>query len=469
MVLQSEAKRRTFVLDTNILIHDPNAVHNFEEHDVVIPLPVLEELDRMKAEASDRGRQARQAIRHLSTLVEHHGVASSDSVHIPLALSSETDTGKGNLYFWRMPAEANHNPANASKDDEILFITLFYSKKIDHDVTLITNDINLRVKSSAYGVNTQEYRNDTVFNDKDSMVSGSWVADENSDFWSMFEETHAGVTVEIDGESYQGLYAFKGGPTQHWFPGIRVADSTSEFEGRVIDIVGDYSYVRPLQDYRNSQAPWGVRAKDDLQNFAMNLLLDPDIDLVTLAGVAGTGKTFIAMAVALKLAFDDRLYEKIVITRETVPMGEAIGFMPGTEEEKLSSWLQGFWDNIEQLVEMEGGASGAATRDFIERRLQMRSIGMMRGRTFTDTLLIIDEAQNLSPKQIKNLVTRAGKNTKVICLGNVDQIDTPYISHPGSTGLANLVHNFRDWPHAGHVTLEGVERSRLAAAAERLL
>jgi PhoH-like ATPase len=247
-----------------------------------------------------------------------------------------------------------------------------------------------------------------------------------------------------------------------------VLDGLGTFEGVVVDIDDDVATVRILQNFYNSNNVWGVNARDELQNFALNLMPDASMDLITLAGPAGTGKTFLALACALHLVFQKKDYENIIITRETVAMGEEIGFLPGSEEEKMAPWMGAFLDNIEQLSGLGKGEKDQAGMDLIKNRLQMRSLGLMRGRSFSNSILIIDESQNLSPKQVKNLITRAGENTKIICLGNVAQIDTPYLS-VGSTGLANLVQKFRQWPHAGHVTLRGVERSRLAAYAEEVL
>lgn len=468
--------RQIFVLDTNVLIHDPHAPLNFDEHQVVIPLAVLEELDGMKQGQSDRARQARQATRLLSEIIEHQDSTEllRDGFPILLPVFKGQEHSPGTLRFAR-PAGGHDRTARHAdvKDNLILATALDISLSIKPDkqqVTLVTNDINMRVKAAAIGLVAEGYRNDSVFTDTDAMASGVWIATDPAAFWEGFDSTTTEESlVTGDGAVLDHLYAFVGGPVSEWHPGMMVSDGSGDFEGRVIDIVKGKAYVKLLDRYTNGQNIWGVRALDHLQNFAINLLLDDDIDLITLAGPAGTGKTFIALAAALKMVFDDRRYERVVITRETVAMGEEIGFLPGTEEEKMAPWCGAFIDNIEQLVGMEKGAKKEAGMEIVKSRVQMRSLGFMRGRTFSDTVLIIDEAQNLSPKQMKNLVSRAGKNTKVICLGNVSQIDTPYLSHPGSTGLASLVQKFREWRHSGHVTLQGVERSRLAAQAEEVL
>ncbi|HSH49447.1 MAG TPA: PhoH family protein, partial [Halomonas sp.] len=227
-----------------------------------------------------------------------------------------------------------------------------------------------------------------------------------------------------------------------------------------------------LTDYRDAASVWGVQANDSRQNFALNLLMDEEIDLVTLAGHAGTGKTYMTLAAAFQQTLDSQRFERVVFTRAAISMSEDIGYLPGTEEEKMSPWMGAFHDNMDNLLrdEEDGGSAWQqeATRELLGSRVQIRAPGFMRGRTFNDTFLIIDEAQNFTPKQLKSLITRAGRNTKIVCLGNVGQIDTPYLT-ANTCGLAAVVQRFRDWPHAGHITLRNVERSRLALAGEALL
>lgn len=468
---------RTYVLDTNVLIHDPTAPLNFEEHQVIIPTAVLEELDGMKQEQSDRARQARQAIRLLDDLMDSDDLTPvNDRLSLVLPVPASAEHAPGLLSFAR-PANLELGLDRSVKDNQILATAYGLAfppgkrplKDKDGEsskVILVTNDINMRVKAAAVGLAAEGYRNDAVFTDSDSMTDGVWISRTPEELWDQVTKTVQGQTLKVGDTTYRNLYVLEGEITAKWYPGMMLSDG-ADFEGRILDIVDGKAYVQLLDCYYNSNGIWGVNARDELQNFSLNLLLDPELDLVTLAGKAGTGKTFLALAAALKMVFDDKLYEKIIITRETVAMGEEIGFLPGTEEEKMAPWMGAFVDNIEQLVELNG-AAGEAGMELIKRRLQMRSLGLMRGRSFSNAILIIDEAQNLTPKQMKNIITRAGKNTKIICLGNVAQIDTPYLN-PGSTGLANLVQKFRSWQHAGHVTLKSIERSRLAAQAEDVL
>jgi PhoH-like ATPase len=261
-----------------------------------------------------------------------------------------------------------------------------------------------------------------------------------------------------------------------WSPGqllssgpVDAMDETADVGYLVRECDADRALIERCRDYRASGvAVWGAHAHSVRQNFAFNLLLDPQFDLVTLAGPAGTGKTYLALAAGLQLVLEQRCHARIVVTRETVAMGEDIGYLPGTEEEKMAPWMGGIEDNLDALVGGRDNWAGAVARDKLQGRVLFRSLGFMRGRTFNDTYLIIDEAQNLSPKQMRNLVSRAGRNTRIVCLGNVNQIDSPYLT-AASSGLTSLVERFRSWPHAAHVTLRGVERSRLAMAAEMLL
>ncbi len=460
----------TYVLDTNVLIHDPTAVLNFEEHHVVLPMAVLEELDGMKQEQSDRGRQARQVTRLLDELMDAQSISTGSDgqprIILPVPASAEHEPGT--LQFAK-PTEKLMGLDETVKDNQIL-ATAFEVHRMRGalgKVMLVTNDTNMRVKAAAIGLPAEGYRNDAVFTDSDAMADGVWRAGQPEHLWDQLIKVEQGVSLQVGGTNYRNLYRLEGEIVAKWYPGMMISDGM-DFEGRVLDIVDGVAYIALLDSYRATNGIWGVGARDDLQNFALNLLLDTELDLVTLAGPAGTGKTFLALAAAMKMVFDDQRYEKIIITRETVAMGEEIGFLPGTEEEKMAPWMGAFMDNIEQLVGLGKGESGAAALELIKKRLQMRSLGLMRGRSFSNAILIVDEAQNLTPKQVKNLITRAGQNTKIICLGNVAQIDTPYLN-PGSTGLANLVQKFRPWQHAGHVTLRSIERSRLAAKAEEVL
>jgi PhoH-like ATPase len=248
------------------------------------------------------------------------------------------------------------------------------------------------------------------------------------------------------------------------------------FAAIVKETAGTAAVLETLVDYTHPKnAVWGISARNREQNFALNLLLNPEIDFVTLLGQAGTGKTLLTLAAGLTQVLESKRFAEIIMTRVTVPVGEDIGFLPGTEEEKMAPWMGALEDNLDVLTHTEdsgspyGGDWGkAATQDIIRSRIKVKSLNFMRGRTFLKKYLIIDEAQNLTPKQMKTLITRAGPGTKVICLGNIAQIDTPYLTE-GSSGLTYVVDRFKGWQHSGHITLQRGERSRLADHAAEVL
>jgi len=457
------------VLDTNVLIHDPTALYHFDEHDVVIPMTVLEELDKHKNGIREIARTARQISRTLSDLTSQ---VTFDEIQrgIPIPrISGES----GRLHFLCYNDLKLFDALDDSPDNRILAETCrLREERPDASVILITKDINLRVKAAALKVPVEDYLNDRAFSDSDAMIEGAQVyAPAGQNGASLWEALNVDVTVErVDHHTF---YQLNGPMPRQWHVGMLVSDSENgaEFEAIVRELEPSSARLQLLTNYRHHAGVWGVHAHDSRQNFTLNLLMDPDIDLVTIAGNAGTGKTFMTLAAAFQQTLDAKLFERIVFTRAPIPMGEDIGFLPGTEEEKMSPWMGAFHDNMDNLLRNEEGESSwdnGATRQLIGSRVQIRSPSFMRGRTLNDTFLIIDEAQNFTPKQLKSLVTRAGRNTKIVCLGNVGQIDTPYLT-ANTCGMAAVVERFRDWPHAGHVTLKSVERSRLALAAEELL
>ncbi|WP_447553678.1 PhoH family protein [Vreelandella sp. EE22] len=469
MVKLDKKAKRLYVLDTNVLIHDPAALYHFEEHDVVIPMTVLEELDKHKNGIREIARTARQISRTLSDLTSQVTFKEvQDGVPIP-RLSGES----GRLHFLCYSDLKLLNEVSDSPDNRILAETCrLREERPDASVILITKDINLRIKAAALKVPVEDYHNDRAFSDSDAMIEGASVYEHASiEGASLWETLNVDVNVERAGQ--HTFYHLKGDMPANWHVGMLVSDSENgaDFEAIVRKLDPQNATLQLLINYRHHSGVWGVHAHDSRQNFTLNLLMDPEIDLVTVAGNAGTGKTYMTLAAAFQQTLDSKRFERIVFTRAPIPMGEDIGFLPGTEEEKMSPWMGAFHDNMDNLLRNDDGESSwdnGATRQLIGSRVQIRSPGFMRGRTLNDTFLIIDEAQNFTPKQLKSLVTRAGRNTKIVCLGNVGQIDTPYLT-ANTCGMAAVVERFRDWPHAGHITLKSVERSRLALAAEELL
>lgn len=462
---------RLFVLDTNVLMHDPTALFRFEEHDVYLPMVVLEELDAGKKGMSEAARNVRQVSRFLDELtggMSHedivHGVALP-SVHQPLGADA---TASGRLLFETepLPMSLPDSLPGTKSDNSILGTTLALAEQDrERQVTLVTKDINLRIKATVLGISAEDYYNDRALEDLDLLYTGLQVLP--SDFWESHSKDMASWKEE--GRTY---YRVEGPAVEAWHVNeFLVADDDSGFRATVRGIEDRSATIEVIQDYTGSRsAVWGVNARNEEQNCALNLLMDPEVDFVTLLGQAGTGKTLLALAAGLAQTLDHSRYREIIMTRVTVPLGEDIGFLPGTEEEKMTPWMGALMDNLEVLTKSEeGGDWGrAATNDILSSRIKIRSLNFMRGRTFLNRYIIIDEAQNLTPKQMRAMITRAGPGTKVICLGNVAQIDTPYLTETTS-GLTFVVDRFKDWDHSGHITLVRGERSRLADYAAEVL
>jgi PhoH-like ATPase len=336
------------------------------------------------------------------------------------------------------------------------------------EVVLVSKDINMRIKARALGLAAEDYFNDKTLEDGDLLYTG--VLPLSADFWDrhakgMESWQQSGVTYyRVSGPMVPVMLV-------NQFVYLEAAGSAPWY-GKVMEITGRSAVLKTLKDFAHAKnAVWGVTARNREQNFALNLLMDAECDFVTLTGSAGTGKTLMTLAAALSQVLDERRYTEIIVTRVTVPVGEDIGFLPGTEEEKMSPWMGALDDNLEVLArgDSNGGEWGrAATNELVRSKIKIKSMNFMRGRTFLNKIVIIDEAQNLTPKQMKTLITRAGPGTKIICLGNLAQIDTPYLTE-GSSGLTYAVDKFKGWPHSGHVTLARGERSRLADFASEVL
>ena len=460
---------RLFVLDTNVLLHDPMALFRFEEHDIFLPMIVLEELDGHKKGMTEVARNGRQTSRQLDALA---GVKGADMTQ-GLALDSTGQVAAGGkLYFQTTPLDVSMPAAlpPGKADNQILGVVAALEKQYAlREVILVSKDINMRVKARALGLKAEDYENDKTLEDGDLLYSG--VLQLPPDFW-----TRQSKTVE-SWQSGSSTYYRVSGPAvaSLYINQFVYFESPGEpsLYARVTEIRDKTAVLKTLKDFTHlKNGVWGVTARNREQNFALNLLMDPEIDFVTLAGTAGTGKTLLALASGLTQVLDDRRYTEIIMTRATVSVGEDIGFLPGTEEEKMGPWMSALDDNLEFLAKGDGSGAGewgrAATNELIRSRIKIKSMNFMRGRTFMNKWIIIDEAQNLTPKQMKTLITRAGPGTKIICMGNLAQIDTPYLTE-GSSGLTYAVDRFKGWPHGGHVTLARGERSRLADFASEVL
>ena len=462
-------KAKLFVLDTNVLLHDPSSLFRFEEHDIYLPMIVLEELDGHKKGMTEVARNGRQASRTLDALV------ASQEAHLAQGIRLDATGQKGAsgcLFFQTEPLhyQLPESLPQGKADNQILgVVEALRQRHPDRPVVLVSKDINMRVKARALGLEAEDYQNDKTLEDGDLLYTG--MLQLPLDFWAK-----VGKKVESWQSGASTCYRISGPITQQLHINQFVyyeAPGENSLFARVIEIRDKTAVLETLKDYGHQKNNvWGVTTRNREQNFAMNLLMDPDVDFVTLAGTAGTGKTLMALAAGLNQVLDERRYTEIIMTRATVSVGEDIGFLPGTEEEKMGPWMGALDDNLEFLAKGDGGNPGewgrSATNDLIRSRIKIKSMNFMRGRTFLNKYVIIDEAQNLTPKQMKTLITRAGPGTKIICMGNLAQIDTPYLTE-GSSGLTYVVDRFKGWPHSGHITLARGERSRLADFASDVL
>jgi PhoH-like ATPase len=465
---KAKAKPKLFVLDTNVLLHDPTCLKRFQEHDLFIPIFVLEEMDAHKKGMSEVSRNARQASRMLDDIVNANGGDLKEGFSLEAA-SGKAATGKLYLQSQALHAKLPDGLAGGKADNQILAVCSALGKIEKRSVILVSKDINMRIKARALGLASEDYFNDKVLEDSDLLYSGMSALP--ADFWS----SH-GKKLESWQEKGFTFYRVAGPLVGSWLVNQLLVIEGDAKHGvtqlRVQALEGEKAVLRSLTDRSHEKnSVWGITARNPEQNFALNLLMDPEIELVTLLGQAGTGKTLLALAAGLAQTLDDKRYNEIIVTRVTVPVGEDIGFLPGTEEEKMTPWMGALEDNLEVLTQptSEAGEWGrAATNDLVRSRIKIKSLNFMRGRTFIKKFLIIDEAQNLTAKQMKTLITRAGPGSKIVCLGNIAQIDTPYLTE-GSSGLTHVVDRFKGWPNAGHITLMRGERSRLADYAAEVL
>lgn len=459
-------KRKLFVLDTNVLIHDPLSIFRFAEHDVFLPMTVLEELDNHKKGTSDVARNARTVSRNLDQLMELHGSDLTEGVPLNL-LGNKEATGR--LFFETRTITAPIPDAlpTFKGDNRILAVVKGVEVAFPHlAVVLVSKDINMRIKATTLNIPAEDYLSDKVLDDTDMLYTGRMVLPK--DFWAQCDQNLK--SWQDDGTTY---YRFEALDAHRYIVNMCLTiEGDPDFMAIVTSVEDRLVTIRLLRDYRSRLKVWGIHARNAEQNMALNLLTDPEIDFVTLLGQAGTGKTLMTLAAALTQTIDERRFSEIIVTRATVSVGEDIGFLPGTEEEKMAPWMGALEDNLEVLHRSEGNTGGEwgrqATLDLIKARIRVKSMSFMRGRTFLKKFVIIDEAQNLSPKQMKTLITRAGPGTKIVCLGNIAQIDTPYLTE-GSSGLTYVVERFQGWPHAATITLTRGERSRLAEFATEVL
>ncbi|HYN53540.1 MAG TPA: PhoH family protein [Methylotenera sp.] len=465
MAKKPSGATKLFVLDTNVLMHDPSSLFRFEEHDIFLPMVTLEELDNNKKGLTEVARNARQASRNLEEIV------GTDLVDLelgcPLAINGNKHlTGRLFLQTKQVTTELP-GLAGSKADNQILGVVLDLQEIYpNRHVILVSKDINIRIKARAMGMPAEDYFNDKVLEDTELLYTG--MKELPADFWDKHSKA-----LESWQESGRMFYRLTGPLCKNFLVNEFVYyEYEKPFHAMVRSVEGNTAVLEVVKDHLIAKHNiWGITARNREQNFALNLLMDPEIDFVSLLGQAGTGKTLLTLASALTQVLDKKIYSEIIMTRVTVSVGEDIGFLPGTEEEKMGPWMGALDDNLDVLNKSDEDAGEwgrAATQDLIRSRIKVKSLNFMRGRTFLNKFLIIDEAQNLTPKQMKTLITRAGPGTKVVCLGNIAQIDTPYLTE-GSSGLTYVVDRFKGWGHNGHITLLRGERSRLADFAAEAL
>lgn len=465
--LKHDGKNKLYVLDTNVLLHDPTSIFRFQEHDIYLPMMTLEELDNHKSGMTDVARNARQVSRTLDGILQN--LEGPIDKGIPLETLNHGEA-TGRLFIQTKPFDGKLPMLPQGKaDNQILSVVEGLKESVkDRDVVLVSKDINMRLKAAALNLVAEDYYNDKMIEDSDILNSGTLKLPAN--FWD--EHGRNLKSWQKDGRTW---YQIEGSLVPSFLVNQFIwyeQEGATPFYAQVMSVEGNRATVRLIDDYLNPKhTVWGINARNREQAFALNLLMDPNIDFVTLLGQAGTGKTLLTLAAGLTQTMEQRRFNEIIITRATISVGEDIGFLPGTEEEKMAPWLGAIDDNLEVLNRGSGNGSDwgrRASEDLIRSRIRIKSMSFMRGRTFLNKFVIIDEAQNLTPKQMKTLITRAGPGTKIVCLGNIAQIDTPYLTE-GSSGLTYVVDRFKGWPHSGHITMQRGERSRLADFASDAL
>ncbi len=463
-----ESMRKTFVLDTNVLLHDPDALTRFEDNLVVIPIEVVEEIDRFKRDPSEKGRNARAVSRLLDELRAKGNLANGVSI-------DELQGGQLKVVFCRSETLAQLPPELKAGhgDNNILAVAL--EQRLQDvmgnqpPVVLVTKDTNLRIKADAVGLIAQDYTTDKVaIADLYPGFCELWVS---ADLMDQLRRDAGLPLAQLPAAALDGTLLQAN-------EGITLIDQAQPSHTMLARFDAATQMLLPLQ--RATKTRLGrIQSRNREQTFALDLLLDPAVPLVTLIGKAGTGKTLLALAAGLHQVADERLYERLLVTRPVISLGKEIGFLPGDLEEKMGPWMQPIIDNLEFLLGGDDGQAGAAQRGQRGLRnswsdlkgmglLEVEAISYIRGRSIPRQYLIVDESQNLTPHEVKTIVTRVGEGTKIVFTGDPYQIDNPYVDAE-SNGLTWLVERFKGQKLAGHVTLARGERSALAELAANLL
>ncbi|CAH6835206.1 Predicted ATPase related to phosphate starvation-inducible protein PhoH [Vibrio chagasii] len=454
-----ETNRKLFVLDTNILLHEPFAIFSFQEHDVVIPMTVLEELDRIKDSKRDVARDARIAIRTLEDLFRE---ATPDQISegIPFTKDIKASGSISILADYELQESIKAFADDKAGDNRILNAVLYLqNKRAPREVVLITKDINMRLRAKGAGVRfVEDYQTDQLIDDIQYLTKGFQQLE--GAFWDGIDN------VESKNLGGKTLHTLAREPFEPTFLNQYVIDEESDFAARVEEIDTETITLRDLSRERlMNRRAWDITPKNIYQGMAIDALLDPDIDLVILTGAAGSGKTLLAMAAALEQTIERKQFDKIIVTRNTPDIGESIGFLPGTEEEKMLPWLAAVTDTLEALHKNDHCTEGSMKYICDKANIQFKSINFMRGRSIQNAFVLLDECQNLTASQIKTIITRCGEGTKIVCSGNLAQIDSSYLT-PVTSGLTYMVERFKNFEGSANIHLNGVVRSRLAEFAE---
>jgi PhoH-like ATPase len=435
---------KNYVLDTNVLLHDPNAILKFEDNHVFIPIYVIEEIDSFKKEMSERGRNARQVARLL------------DGFRQKGRLSEGVSTEHGGRLSVALARRELPEPLRASQaaDNYILAVALdIHDRSGGVPTIFVTKDVNLRIRADAVGLNTQDYLADNV--DIEELYLGAVDVEVSADVVDSFYQQGA---LQVPGDEHRY-------PNQ--FVLLRDRDNPNHTAlGRV-----DTSGRRMVPVRKLTSGVWGIRPRNKEQHYALDLLLNDDIKLVTLVGKAGTGKTLLAIAAGLQKSVEEGIYQKLIVSRPIFPLGRDLGYLPGDVEEKLNPWMQPIYDNVELLLGFSKSdkKSGRSYRELIDLGyIQIEPLTYIRGRSIPNQFMIVDEAQNLTPHEIKTIITRVGDNTKIVLTGDPYQIDNPYVDS-SNNGLTTVVEHFKGQVIAGHMTLLKGERSVLAELAANIL
>lgn len=456
---------KLYVLDTNILLHEPLAFLSFKEHDVVIPMTVLEELDYIKDSKKDVARDARVSIRAMEDILQD---ASPEEMTRGVSLAGLTagDAAPvGNLAIFadqQLPVE--DDAFTSKENDNRIINTALYLQKFHPEriVVLVTKDINMRLKAKGAGLaKVEDYRTDQLVTDVKYLSKGFHRFE--GDFWDKVE------SVESRSEGRDTIHTLSKDVLPEAYVNEFLLDDTEHFAGVVESITEDTLDVLDLGYERlMGKSAWGISPKNIGQAMALQTLLDPHIDLVILTGPAGSGKTLLALAAALEMVVEKNMYDKIIVTRSTPEIAESIGFLPGTEEEKMTPWLAAITDSLEVLHKNDENTKGSMNYIMEKANIQFKSVNFMRGRSIQNSIVILDESQNLTASQLKTIITRCGEGTKLICGGNLAQIDSNYLT-PVTSGLTYLVEKFKNFSGSATINLDGVVRSRLAEFAEEHL